>query len=134
MTVLWITMMIMMIQWLISFEFFLFAIPATHRTCIKAYGCFKISPQILCSSSFPKVGTESFSFECRLHLRLAEVTIRDFHYLDKRALYLPPCFLFWDHLEASCHVVRTLKQPWKEIHVGRSSDLLSWASKDLSAT
>lgn len=95
MTVLWITMMIMMIQWLISFEFFLFDIPATCRTCIKACGCFKISPQILCSSSFPKAGTESPSLECRSHQRLAEVTVWDLSDLVKRTLQLPPCFLFW---------------------------------------
>ena len=134
MTVLWITVMITMIQWLIAFEFFLFAIPATCRTCIKAYGCFKISPQILCSSSFPKAGTESPSLECRSHQRLAEVTVRDLCYLAKRALQLPLCFLFLDHLEASCHPVRTLKQSWKEIHVGRNLDLLPGASTDVPAT
>lgn len=127
-------MMIMMIQWLISFEFFLFDTPGTCRICIKACSSFKINPQILCFSSFPKVGTESPSLEGRSHQRLAEVTVWDLNNLSKRALQLPPCFLFLDHLKASRHVVRTLKQPWKEIHVVRNLDLLPGASSDLPAT
>ena len=34
--------------------------------------------------------------------------------------------------EAKCHIMRTLMQPWKVVHLARNSGLLSRASKDLS--
>lgn len=46
----------------------------------------------------------------------------------------PTLFSLKSHIlgEARCHIMRTLMQPWKVVHVARNSGLLSRASKDLS--